>query len=159
MNRLFSVVIPLYNKEKFIYNTVESVLIQSYINFELIIINDGSTDNGINIVNGIDDDRIIIFHQENSGVSVARNKGIEVAHGTHIAFLDADDLWEVDYLSSINSLINDYSEASIFATSYQIQITQDKCREAVFSNACTIKSSLVIEDYFSLSLKDPLVTS
>lgn len=87
-----SVIIPLYNKEKQIKRTVDSVLNQTYSDFELIIINDGSTDASLEIVNQIKDDRIRIISQPNAGVSFARNRGISEALGEYIFFLDADDL-------------------------------------------------------------------
>ncbi|QYS89019.1 glycosyltransferase family 2 protein [Flavobacterium davisii] len=90
----FSVIIPLYNKENYIYNTLTSVIDQSYSNFEIIIVNDGSTDKSLEIIQNINDSRIRIFNQQNKGVSSARNLGIKNAKGTLIAFLDADDLWK-----------------------------------------------------------------
>lgn len=88
----FSVVIPLYNKEKTISITVESVLSQTFENFEIIIVNDGSKDKGPLFVQEIHDPRITLIHQENKGVSTSRNRGIEKAHGEYIAFLDGDDI-------------------------------------------------------------------
>ena len=87
----FSVVIPLYNKEKYIERTLKSVLEQSYTNFEVIIINDGSTDNSLNVVKNIKDKRLRVISQPNSGVSNARNKGIELASYNWVALLDGDD--------------------------------------------------------------------
>lgn len=81
-----TVIIPLYNKEKYIARAVNSVLNQSYSNFELIIINDGSTDNGANKVQKIKDNRIKIIHQHNQGVPKARNRGIKEAKAKLIAF-------------------------------------------------------------------------
>ena len=92
-----SVIIPVYNKEKYIKRCLESVLNQTYSNLEIVIIDDASTDNSMNIVNGIEDERIkIISLSENRGVSIARNKGIEIATGKYICFLDADDYWILD---------------------------------------------------------------
>lgn len=76
---MFSVVIPLYNKELSIKNTIESVLKQTFQDFEILVVNDGSTDNSAEIVEQIDDSRIRLIHQANQGVSAARNKGIEKA--------------------------------------------------------------------------------
>ena len=86
-----SVIIPLYNKEKYIRKTIESVLSQTYNNFEVLIVDDGSTDNSANIVKSIDDDRIKYIYKENGGVSSARNRGVIEAKGEWILFLDADD--------------------------------------------------------------------
>ena len=88
---LISIVIPLYNKEKFIKNTINSVLRQSYKDFELVIVDDGSTDDSVNIVKSISDSRIRIISKQNEGVSKTRNRGIIEAKGEYIFFLDADD--------------------------------------------------------------------
>ncbi|NES42262.1 glycosyltransferase family A protein, partial [Moorena sp. SIO2C4] len=88
-----SVIIPVYKVEKYIAATVESVLAQTYKNFELLLIDDGSPDNSIQICQQINDPRIKIIRQDNQGVSAARNTGIRHAQGEYIAFLDGDDLW------------------------------------------------------------------
>src|SRR5690554_5521626 len=95
---MFSVVIPLYNKELSISNTIQSVLDQTFQNFEIVIVNDGSTDNSVKEVEKFDDKRIRLIHQENQGVSAARNRGIKEARYEWIAFLDGDDLWEKEHL-------------------------------------------------------------
>jgi glycosyltransferase involved in cell wall biosynthesis len=95
---LISVIIPVYNGESTIRETLESVLRQSFQNFEIIIINDGSTDHTLEIVNSIKDVRIKIFSYLNSGLSVSRNRGLGHAKGEYITFLDADDLWTSDKL-------------------------------------------------------------
>ena len=86
-----SVIIPLYNKEKQIQRTIDSVLNQEFSDFELIIVNDGSTDRSIQIVENIRDNRIRIINQPNSGVSAARNRGMNEAQGKYVFLLDADD--------------------------------------------------------------------
>ena len=93
MPTLISVIIPLYNAEKFIARALDSLLIQNYTNFEIIIINDGSTDNSLIICNTYKeaDFRIHIYSQDNAGVGAARNYGLHVATGELIFFLDADD--------------------------------------------------------------------
>lgn len=95
-----SVIIPAYNAEKYIEETVDSVLKQSYQNFEIIIVNDGSTDLTKDILDRLakKDSRIIVFHKENSGVSNSRNVGISLSKGEYLAFLDADDYWLEDNL-------------------------------------------------------------
>lgn len=116
----FSVVIPLYNKEAYIKRAIDSVLKQSFIDFELIVINDGSTDNSVNIVKLYNDNRIKLIEQNNKGVSAARNKGISIANGDYIAFLDADDEWRENFLSEINTLIKLFPYAGLYATSYSV---------------------------------------
>lgn len=88
-----SVVIPMYNVEKYIEQSINSVLKQTYRHFELILVDDGSMDNTLNIVNSFDDPRIRVVRQGNRGLSGARNTGIDVARGIYVALLDADDYW------------------------------------------------------------------
>ena len=113
-----SVVIPLYNKEASIERTIQTVLTQGFVYFELIVVNDGSTDNGLEIVKSIKDKRIKIINKENGGVSSARNRGILEATADYIAFLDADDYWEPDYLEEMYKLIMDFPDASIYGCAY-----------------------------------------
>jgi glycosyltransferase involved in cell wall biosynthesis len=94
----FSVVISLYNKEKHIQSTIESVLAQTFVDFEIVVVNDGSTDGSEAVVKSIDNGRIQIYSQENKGASAGRNAAISKATGTYIALLDADDLWKPNYL-------------------------------------------------------------
>ena len=96
---LFSVVIPLYNKENHIQKTLNCVLSQSFTNFEIIIINDGSTDNSLKKAEDIKDSRIFLYSIKNQGVSNARNYGIKKANSDYICFLDADDFWYNNHLS------------------------------------------------------------
>src|SRR5262245_2597869 len=104
----FSVIIPLYNKENYIRNTLKCVLEQSFTDFEIIIVNDGSTDNGLKVVKEFTDSRIVIEEQTNKGVSAARNLGIEKAAGTMIALLDADDYWFPNHLEVLHALHTDF---------------------------------------------------
>lgn len=118
---LFSIVIPLYNKEKHICDAVESVLKQTYEGFELIIIDDGSTDHGFQAIsNYIHDKRVQVFQQENAGVSSARNNGISHARNEYICFLDADDLWMPNHLEVLKELICQYPDAGLFATRHKL---------------------------------------
>ena len=114
----FSIIIPLYNKEKFIENTIQSVLGQSFEDFELIVVNDGSTDTSLELVNKLKDKRIKTYSISNAGVSKARNFGIQKATSKLIVFLDADDWYEhgaVDYIleqilsRSFDLLVFDFS--------------------------------------------------
>ncbi|BDA72034.1 glycosyl transferase family 2 [Calothrix sp. PCC 7716] len=95
LNPLISVIIPAYNAEKFISRTLESVLSQTYENIEVLVIDDGSDDKTVEIVQSLaqKDSRIILFQQQNSGVAVARNLGINKSQGEFIAPIDADDIW------------------------------------------------------------------
>lgn len=120
MDVQFSVVIPLYNKEAYVAKTLNSVLGQTYQNFEIIVVNDCSTDKSLDVVQGIDDSRIkIISHSENKGLSASRNTGINAATHPYIAFLDADDQWDSTFLETIVNLIKEYPDESVFATHYR----------------------------------------
>jgi glycosyltransferase involved in cell wall biosynthesis len=116
----FSVIIPLYNKEKSIYSTIESVLNQTYPNFELIIVNDGSTDQSLEAAKSFNDSRIKIFNKSNGGVSSARNMGIDKSQKQFIIFLDADDLWLPFCLEEFCKLIFEFPDAEIFCTNYNM---------------------------------------
>lgn len=115
----FSVVIPLYNKAPHIKRAVESVLNQTCGDFELIIVDDGSTDGGGQIVEGIHDPRIHLITQKNKGVSAARNTGIKTASTEFVAFLDADDEWKTGFLQEINHLLENFPTCGAYATSYE----------------------------------------
>ncbi|MBR4390566.1 MAG: glycosyltransferase family 2 protein [Bacteroidales bacterium] len=113
---MISVVIPLYNKEKAIESTIRSVLAQSYKDFEVVVVNDGSTDKSSEVVLQLveEDNRVRLLEQKNAGVSAARNKGIFEAKGEFIAFLDGDDLWDKTYLEELDKLIKDFPDAAIY---------------------------------------------
>ena len=118
----FSVIIPLYNKAPYVKKALETVCAQTYRDYEIIVINDGSTDNSailaeeyLNRVEGIS---YKILSQQNAGVSAARNNGVAQASGEYLAFLDADDWWEPTYLEKMAKLIEDYPEAGLYASNY-----------------------------------------
>ena len=117
---MFSVIVPLYNKEQYIKKTVSCVLAQTIADFELIIVDDGSTDNGPQYVSEIQDGRIRMLSQGNAGVSAARNHGIREANGKYICFLDADDTWNVDFLQTVKELFDEFPEAGMVCPSYQV---------------------------------------
>lgn len=114
-----SVIIPLYNKEKHITDTLDSLCKQTFTDFEAIVIDDGSTDSSAQLVDEYPDARIQLFKKENEGVSLTRNYGVSKATANHIAFLDADDLWEVNHLEQLNKLIQAYPDAGLYAAAYQ----------------------------------------
>lgn len=111
----FSVIIPLYNKEKYIKKTLETVFRQTFTDFELIVVNDGSSDDSLQVVSQFDDKRIVLLNKENGGVSSARNVGISSSKGEWICFLDADDELYSDALEHYHKLIVEHSEAKIVA--------------------------------------------
>lgn len=116
----FTVVIPLFNKSNYISKTVESVLTQTFQDFEIIIVDDCSTDTSIEVLTTIQSNKIkIIQHQQNKGLSASRNTGIKNSSTHYVAFLDADDVWKQDYLKTIYALINKFPECKLFATNYE----------------------------------------
>lgn len=113
---LISIIVPVYNVEPFISECINSILIQSYKNFELILVNDGSTDNSPTICEqyASKDKRIKVIHKANGGLSDARNWGLKFSSGEYVVFLDSDDYWnDCDALFSLYSLLNKYSEVDV----------------------------------------------
>lgn len=117
---LCSIVIPLYNKANFIAEALQSVFNQTYQNFEVIIVDDGSEDDGVTRVQAVKDDRITLIQQANGGVSSARNRGIEVAQGDVVCFLDAADWYLPQYLETIVAMAKNYPKINFFATHYKM---------------------------------------
>ena len=115
----FSVIIPLYNKEKDILSTLNSLFLQTFTDFEVVIVNDGSTDASGEIVLTVADERIHYFSKENEGVSKTRNYGVSKAKAPHIVFLDADDYWYPNHLENILALVEKFPENSWYATAYE----------------------------------------
>ena len=114
---MFSVILPVYNGAKFIENAIESVFNQTYGDWEMVIVNDGSKDNTSEILDKYNSDsRIKIIHQENGGVSLARNNGISASSGEYFVFLDADDVWHTNHLEVMKNLIDKYPDAGLYGT-------------------------------------------
>lgn len=115
----FSVIMPLYNKGPYVEKALRSILSQTFPDFELIIVNDGSQDVSLAIANRVlEGTGAIVIDQENAGVSTARNNGVATSHGDYLCFLDADDWWEPTFLERMNWFIEKYPEAKLFATNY-----------------------------------------
>ena len=123
MKPKYSVIVPLYNKAPYVRKALESVMSQTYRNFELIIVDDGSTDNS----GAICEDFLNSFTpsflhslilQANSGVAAARNNGVATSHGEFLCFLDADDWWKPTFLEEMDKLIAEYPEAGVYCTNY-----------------------------------------
>lgn len=142
---MFSVVIPLYNKELSVEQTINSVLNQSFEHFEIIVVDDGSTDSSLNVVRGISDVRLKIVEKSNGGVSSARNRGVREATYEWIAFLDGDDLWAANHLETIFRMIQTFPNENVFCTSYLKSTTKTR-----FAGTDSVK---VISDYFEEAIK------
>lgn len=117
---LFSVIIPLYNKASYVRKALESVIEQTYKEWELVVVDDGSIDGSGDIVKAIHDNRIRLVRQDNAGVSAARNRGVAESTAPYICFLDADDWWEPIFLEEMARVIERHPNAGIYGTSYYI---------------------------------------
>jgi glycosyltransferase involved in cell wall biosynthesis len=115
----FSVVIPLFNKEKDIFYTLTSVFKQTFKDYEIIIIDDGSTDSSVDLIRELAHKNIRLFSKKNEGVSIARNFGVEKANFKYIVFLDADDFWYPNHLENLNVLVETFPTHLWFASSYE----------------------------------------
>lgn len=149
---LISVVIPLYNKANTVKRAIDSVLKQSVLPLEIIVVNDGSIDGSELVVQQFDNSLIRLVHQENAGVSAARNKGIEEANGDWIALLDADDYWEERFLQTICALHIDFPEANVIASNYRYQnirgeFSRTQLRNLPFGN----KHFGILDNYFEVA--------
>lgn len=130
----FSIIVPVYNAQAYLNQTIESVLKQTYKDFELILVNDGSTDSSLSICNEYQqkDDRVTVINKQNLGAASARNSGLDVAQGDYVMFLDADDEMTWNCLSCLNSEILNNSPQAIlgnFITWYNKSIGVRKCIE------------------------------
>ena len=152
---LISIVIPLYNKERFIKETLDSVFNQSFTDYEIIIVNDGSTDSSVFIVNAIGDQRITVLSNQNKGVSHARNFGISKANSDLIALLDGDDLWEPNHLENLYNLYEKFPDCGLYATAYNKKYFNGEKIKASY-NGLAKEYFGIIEDYFSASIKDSI---
>lgn len=117
----FSVIMPLYNKAPYVKKAIESVMAQTWRDFELVVIDDGSSDDSYAVADAALQECKVpyqLVHQKNAGVSTARNNGGALSHGDYICFLDADDWWAPTFLEKMNGLIRDYPEAGIYGTNY-----------------------------------------
>lgn len=120
MSDSVSVVIPLYNKAEYVERALQSVFHQTVPPLELLVVDDGSSDGGAELVERMDDARIRLIRQANAGVSAARNRGIEAARGALVAFLDADDEWMPEFLETVIRLYANYPACGAYATAYTI---------------------------------------
>ena len=154
---LISIVMPLFNKADQVRDTIASVQTQTIDDWELVVVDDGSTDGGGALVADLEDQRIRILSQANAGVSAARNCGIEAARSELIAFLDADDLWHPGFLATILELKSDFPEARWYATAYEIHPAEGKPSISRLCGMLGFKRGL-LKNYFVLaSRSDPPV--
>jgi len=146
---MFSVVIPLYNKEKHIMRAINSVLNQTYQDFELIVVDDGSTDGSFEAASTIQDPRIRIMCQDNRGVSAARNRGVVEAKSNWVAFLDADDEWLPSFLEENIEIIQSHSDCAIIGSAYLFSEHDGSLRVVRPSLPYILGWKGVLDDYYA----------
>lgn len=158
---MISIVIPLYNKKETIRKTLQTIFTQTYNDYEIVIIDDGSTDGSPNVVKSIPDSRIRLITQLNAGVSAARNRGIQESKGDFIAFLDADDLWHPDYLATQIYLSQKYPTCDVFATNYEFKTAKNIIKPTILNKIIIEEDTGVLENYFEVAASShpPLWTS
>lgn len=149
-----TVIIPLFNKEKYITRALSSVLKQTMQDFEIIVVDDGSTDKGAQIVRMMDDHRIKLMQQPNQGVSAARNVGVHEAKTDIVAFLDADDEWTSKFLETILHLRDAYPGAGLYATAYEIVSPNGKISLPHYSGIPKPPWEGIIPSYFESATGD-----
>jgi glycosyltransferase involved in cell wall biosynthesis len=159
MSIKFSVVIPLFNKELYILKALQSVFNQKHSDFEVIVVDDSSTDNSLALVKRLKDERIkIISHKNNMGLSATRNTGITAAKNNYIAFLDADDFWHVDFLSSIIELINRFPDEKVFATYYTENFNNKLLKPKIKLASSQRGKFFIVTNFFNVSLGKSILT-
>lgn len=144
----FSVVIPLYNKAQSIQQTLNSVLEQRFPAEEIIVIDDGSTDDSVRKVLELGSDKITLIQQSNAGVSAARNVGVSHTNCDFIAFLDGDDVWSPFYLEKMNALIKRFPNSKFFAANYQKMLGEDEFANPKVSMPHIRPEGGVLDGYF-----------
>jgi glycosyltransferase involved in cell wall biosynthesis len=148
-----SVVIPLYNKSDYIQRAIESVLAQKVPVDEIIVVDDGSTDDGANVVNAMANEKIKLVKQRNQGVSIARNNGVEVSNNEYVLLLDADDIWLPHHTIEIAKLAEKFPDAGLLATAYAFQ-TGSRIKPAKLRGVP--KQTGLLCDYFLSCIKADL---
>ncbi len=150
----FSVIIPLYNKEKDFPLTLKGVMDQTFTDFEVIIVNDGSSDNSLAIAEAIQDDRIKIFSKKNEGLAATRNFGVAQATAKDVVLLDADDYWHPWHLENMDAILKKFPEAKWFATSYEKKYNDRLTRKMVSPLTEMAENWIGEVNFFEYSLAD-----
>lgn len=153
---MISIVIPLFNKQDSILKTLKSVLNQDFEEYEIIIINDGSTDKSADLLQVIKDRRIKIIHKDNGGVCSARNRGIKEASSEYIALLDADDIWEPEYLAEQLKLISDFPDAAMWGLGFD-HLSNDRLEGLDHVLPAGFRG--YVKNYFSIKRKSDIFCS
>ncbi|CAM3771565.1 glycosyltransferase family A protein [Flavobacterium gelidilacus] len=149
----FTIIIPLYNKENYVESALKSILNQTFTDFEVIIVNDCSTDKSVSKIESYLSDKVtLIHHEKNKGLSATRNTGIRNAKAEYVMYLDADDLWKTTFLETIHRLISNFPEAKIYGTNYE-EIYGNRVLKP-FNNSDALADNFEgIIDFFKLNVK------
>lgn len=148
---MISVIIPLYNKAASIGQTLRTVFGQTFQDFEVVVVDDGSTDGGADVVRAVDDARIRLISQPNAGVSAARNRGVSEARGEFVAFLDADDLWRPTYLETQFALTCKYPDCAVFATNYEFCDAEGRTSPTILRRLPFAGEDGILSNYFEVA--------
>ncbi|WP_370231032.1 glycosyltransferase family 2 protein [Marinobacter nauticus] len=154
----FSVVIPLYNKSYSVLRCIKSVLNQTFDNFEVIVIDDGSKDDSLKVLGQICDPRFSVISQSNKGVSVARNRGVDFSKANYVCFLDADDYWEPFFLEKMNNLIVSCPEAVLYCLGHRVVVFDGEHKVEKF-RSITGQFLGYVPDFFKASLRNSIANS
>ena len=158
---MISVIIPLYNKAEQVGKTLRSVLAQTFQEFEVVVVDDGSTDGSVEKVRSVQDGRIRIIGQQNAGVAAARNRGIAEARYDLVAFLDADDEWKPTYLEMQYNLAQKYKDCDVYACNYEFRNAAGKVTPTILHKLPFDSEDGVLSNYFEVACcsHPPLWTS
>lgn len=147
---MISVVIPLFNKSASILNTIRSVQSQTYNDFEIIVVDDGSTDDSACVVESMrtEDPRLSLIKKQNGGVCSARNTGIQAAQGEYIALMDADDIWDKSYLEEQMRMVSDFPDCQMWGINYGETVNDVIIRDVPTGLPKGFRG--IVEDYFRI---------
>ncbi len=134
-NELVSIIVPTYNSHKYIRECLDSLLIQTYNNIEIVVIDDGSIDNTKEIIKSYKDDRIVFIEKQNTGVSNTRNIGIDIAKGNFISFVDSDDFVDPDYIKKMYECCTIYNVDAVRCSTYFYDSKNNMHMENLYSLA------------------------
>jgi glycosyltransferase involved in cell wall biosynthesis len=157
---MISVIIPLYNKAAHIQRTLDCVLAQTHGDFEIIVVDDGSTDGGAKIVRQCPDPRVRLIQQPNAGVSAARNHGVSQAKAELLSFIDADDEWDRDFLATVLALREKFPDAGVWGTAYSIMAPNGTvCRVKLREDSLRQEQGLIMNYFQAATLEQPIHAS
>ncbi|RXE84395.1 glycosyltransferase family 2 protein [Pseudoalteromonas sp. A757] len=152
----FSVIIPLYNKSDCIERALQSVAAQKFQAAEIIVVDDGSTDDSVDKVKALNLENLRVIQQANQGVSSARNNGVKHATSDYVAFLDADDEWSPFFLAKVSKLIHRFPEGGLYATRYQKVLDKQKYIDAKIALTSWDPDGYIMNNYFEIAANGDL---